>query len=125
MHLPRPYAVLIGSRLWEFQRPYSWRQQTKDGWQIMGNYLYICPVCATAWARAWATDLPTDSIVWEVYSQPCERHTTHHHCTFPGSLFPDWWGYLGMRDRALFDHLPAELLQRELELHIRRFNING
>jgi hypothetical protein len=89
MHLPRPYAVLIGSQLWEFPRPYSWQRQDTGGWQIMGNYLYVCPVCATAWARAWATDLPTEAITWE-----------------------------------LFEHLPPALLQRELDLHLRRSTTN-
>jgi hypothetical protein len=48
----------------------------------------------------------------------------HQHNTFPGSLFPGWWGYDGMRDRALFEHLPPALLQRELDLHLRRSTTN-
>ena len=126
MHLPRPYCIMIGHRLWEFQRPYSWQSRTpgSDGWQIMGNYLLVCPRCGETWARMWAGDLPSAAITWEVYPQLCERHPPVHSSSFPGSLFPGRWGFNGMRDPALFYHLPAELVQREFDLHLRRTNYN-
>ena len=122
MRLPRPYCVMIGQRIWEFSRPYSWRAFNSEGWQIMGNYLYTCPVCGEQWARAWATDEPVTH--WELVEQPCERHEyAPNVCcvTVPGSLFPGPWGEDGMRDSALFHHLPAELVEREFQLHLRRF----
>ena len=127
MHLPRPYSIMLGSRLWDFHRPYSWQVSASDGspgggWQVMGNYLYTCPVCGEQWARAWATD---ESVThWELISQPCERHPLAPQvcwATVPGSLFPGPWGEDGMRDSALFHHLPAELVEREFQLHLRRF----
>ena len=124
MHLPRPYCVMIGQRLWEFLRPYSWQSTTCSGggWQVMGNYLYTCPVCGEQWARAWAPDEPVQR--WEVFSQPCSRHNDPSRITVPGSLFPGPWGEDGMRDSALFHHLPAELVEREFNLHLRRFLSN-
>ena len=126
MHLPRRYCILFQgtNRLWEFQRPYSWQTTTclGGGWQVMGNYLYTCPVCGEQWARAWAPEEPVPHS--ELVVQPCERHQLVSNvcwATVPGSLFPGPWGEDGMRDSALFHHLPAELVARELELHIRRF----
>lgn len=125
MHLPRSYCIMLGTRFWEFQRPYSWKSPTFDGWQIMGNYLLVCPQCGEIWARMWAGDLQPDQITWEVYSQLCERHPATHGTMFPGSLFPDWWGLSTMRDPALFAHLPADLVARELNIHFRRINYHG
>jgi hypothetical protein len=128
MHLPRQYCIMIGRQLWEFPRPYSWRapDEDSDGWQVMGNYLYTCPVCGVQWARAWAADSPVPG--WECITQPCEQHklpTNICWATVPGSLFPGPWGIDGMRDPALFRHLPADLVAREFNLHLRRFTDNG
>ena len=91
-------------------------------------YVYTCPVCGEQWARAWCTDPRHTVNYWEVVAQPCEHHTLPKRVccdSIPGSLFPGTWGVEGMRDAALFYHLPPELIQREFNLHIRRLLSNG
>lgn len=99
-------------------------------WQIsLSSYLppliYICPICQNIWARLrYEKFAPTQTA-----EMPCERCPPptgwpYRQQNVPGSLI---WRFVSpfegdvYLDEVLIEALPPDLLQRELNLHIKAY----
>ena len=68
---------------------------------------FFCPVCGEVWARA-----VIDGTRFSVWAVPCERHTTTgQSISIHGSLWLSG-------SSEYIKHLPKEVLQRELLVHL-------
>jgi hypothetical protein len=81
--------------------------------------IYICPTCEDIWARIRVSGM------WDAWSlgMPCERCPSTRRQRIPGSILRNvaYAGYpdLDEADIQLMRALPAELLAREFDLHIK------
>lgn len=78
--------------------------------QIPYSYAYCCPTCGEVWCRYGVENPGTQ---WSFLRRECRAHATG--LTIPGSI---WIGY----DPEFTSLFPADLLKRELELHIAFFD---
>lgn len=96
---------------WRFERPASWQNTETGGWNVIGSSAFICPVCLDRWATR---EVEGTFPLFTIFSVFCVRHAScaDKYDDVPGSILSETF------DPLLPLYLPADLLKRELLLHI-------
>lgn len=116
MHLPRKQTIYLDNHPPYFiTRPYSWQAEGSIGWRVAYSQALVCPVCLRVWARLHLEGQD----IFQIRSQPCERHPTDRH-HIAGALTLAY--HPGSDDTGLLDHLPEVLLRREFTLTLHHYD---
>ena len=106
--------IMLHDRVWDIVRHHSFNDST----HVPVSHILVCPACTRTWAML---QLEGDTFCWpRAAFCGCIQHTDEWH-PVPGSLLvEEGWGVI---DDALLEGLPAELVRREFDLHLKAYHL--
>ena len=97
------------------ERAGAWQHNNSEGWTSARNLGFVCPVCCKVWGILTGLE---GEITFT--TSCCSRHASYNRNRVDGSLLYSYSVFdYGNFDQALLAVMPAALVHREFELHLK------